>query len=348
MRIAQIAPLWIPVPPITYGGTEFVVSLMTEELVKRGHDVTLFATGDSKTSARLVPVWPKSLWRAKLLAPHAVFSLLYHEVISRQNEFDIIHDHCEFYTTPYSKFLKPPIISTIHHPMYEEVIMLFKKFPQINYVAISKNQRRTAPGVNFAKTIYNGIPLDSYLFQEKPKDYLLWLSKVTPEKGLAEAIEVAKKTGEKLIIAGIIPKEQQDYFEYRIQPMIDNEKIRFVGAANFEKKVELFRNAKVLLYPIRRPEPFGLVVIEAMACGTPVIAFKEGSMPELIKEGKTGFLVNSQEEMIAALKKINQIERRDCRRHIRTKFSLQKMVNKYEALYNTILKEEKKKNGSHA
>ncbi|GAI31530.1 unnamed protein product, partial [marine sediment metagenome] len=233
MRIAQIAPLWIPVPPITYGGTEFVVSLITEELVKRGHDVTLFATGDSKTSARLVPVWPKSLWRAKLVAPHAAFSLLYHEIISRQDEFDIIHDHCEFYSSVYSKFLKPPIISTIHHPMYEEVIMLFKKFPEINYVAISKNQRKTAPGVNFVKTIYNGIPLDSYLFQEKPKDYLLWLGKIIPEKGLAEAIEVAKKTGEKLIIAGIIPKEQQDYFEYRIQPMIDNKKIQFVGAANF-------------------------------------------------------------------------------------------------------------------
>ncbi len=347
MRIAQIAPLWIPVPPITYGGTEFVVSLITEELVKRGHDVTLFATGDSKTSARLVPVWPKSLWRAKLVAPHAAFSLLYHEIISRQDEFDIIHDHCEFYSSVYSKFLKPPIISTIHHPMYEEVIMLFKKFPEINYVAISKNQRKTAPGVNFVKTIYNGIPLDSYLFQEKPKDYLLWLGKIIPEKGLAEAIEVAKKTGEKLIIAGIIPKEQQDYFEYRIQPMIDNKKIQFVGAANFEKKIELFRNAKALLYPIRRPEPFGLVVIEAMACGTPVIAYKEGSMPELIKEGKTGFLVNSQEEMIVALKKINQIKRRDCRRHVETKFSRKKMVNKYEALYNTLLK-EKKKNGNHS
>lgn len=344
MRIAQIAPLWIPIPPLTYGGTEFIVSLITEELVKRGHQVTLFATGDSKTKARLVPVWPKSLWRAKLNVPHAVFSLLYHEILSRQDEFDIIHDHCEFYTAPFSKFLTPPVISTVHHPMYEEMIILFKKFSNINYIAISKNQRKTAPGVNFVKTIYNGIPLERYLFQENPKDYLLWISKITPQKGLAEAIEVAKRTGEKLIIAGIIPKEEQDYFEYRVQPMIDGKQIQFVGAANFEKKVELFRNAKALLYPIRRPEPFGLVVVESMACGTPVIAYKKGSMPEIIKDGKTGFLVDSQTEMIDALKKINQIDRRTCRRYVARKFGIQKMVNKYEALYNTILK-EKKKNG---
>lgn len=342
MRIAQIAPLWIPVPPYTYGGTELMVSLLTEELVERGHQVTLFATGDSKTKARLVPIWPKSLWRAKLSIPHAVFSLMYEKVLEMRNEFDIIHDHCEFYTAPYSKFLSCPLVSTIHHPVYEEMIILFKKFPNINYVAVSRNQRKTAPGVNFRETIYHGLPLKQYPFQEKPKNYLLWLSKITPEKGPAEAIEVAKKTGEKLIISGIIPREHQDYFEYRIQPMIDGKQIQFVGAANFEKKVELFKNAKAFLYPIRRPEPFGLVVIESMACGTPVIAYNEGAMPELIKDGKTGFLVNSQEEMVLALKKINQIDRVICRKHVEKKFGLKKMVNKYESLYNSILKNEKK------
>lgn len=345
MRIAQIAPLWIPVPPYTYGGTEFIVSLITEELVKRGHKVTLFASGDSKTEARLVPIWPKSLWRAKLAAPHAVYSLLYREVLERQKEFDIIHDHCEFYTAHLSKFLEVPVVSTIHHPMFEELIILFKKFPEINYTAISKNQKKTAPGVNFVKTIYNGIPIERYEFQEKPKDYLLWLSKITPEKGVAEAIEVAKKTGNKLVIAGVIPKDQQDYFEYRILPEIDSEQIQFVGAANFEKKVELFKNARATLYPVRRPEPFGLVVAESMACGTPVIAYKEGAMPELIKDGKTGFLVDSQEEMVGALKKIEQIDRKNCRRHVARKFSCRKMVNKYEALYNKILKNQKENNG---
>ena len=340
MRIAQIAPLWIPTPPITYGGTEFVISLLTEELVKRGHEVTLFATGDSKTSARLIPIWPKSLWRAKLHAPHAVFSLLYRELIERQNEFDVIHDHSEFYGTAYSKFIKPPIVSTIHHPMYEEMIILFKKFPKINYVAISKNQRKTAPGVNFKATIYHGLPTKKYPFQAKPKNYLFWISKITPEKGLAEAIEVARMAGEKLLIAGVIPKEEQDFFDYRIKPLIDGEQIQFLGAANFEKKVELFRNAKAFIFPIRRVEPFGLVVMEAMACGTPVITYKEGAMPEIVKHGKTGFLANSKEEMVKFIKRIGEIDRKKCRLQVTRRFSLKKMVNKYEALYYKILKEK--------
>jgi len=341
MRIAQIAPLWIPVPPLTYGGTELVVSLITEELVKRGHKVTLFSTGDSKTSANLVPIWPKSLWRANLATPHAVYSLLFNELLKRQDEFDIIHDHCEFYSAPFSKFLKVPVVSTIHHPVFEEMIILFKKFPNINYVAISKSQRKTAPGINFVKTIYNGIPVERYTFEEKPKDYLLWLSKITPEKGISEAIEVAEQTGEKLIIAGIIPKAQQDYFDYRIRPRIDGKQIQFVGAANFERKVELFKDAKALLYPIKRTEPFGLVVVESMACGTPVIAYNEGSMPELIKDGKTGFLVKNKEEMVKAVSKIGSINRRVCRKYVKRKFCLEKMVNKYEALYYKILKDKK-------
>lgn len=342
MRIAQIAPLWVPVPPITYGGIELVVSLITEELVKRGHDVTLFASGDSQTSAKLVPIWPKSLWRAKLRAPQAAFSLLFNEVVKRQGDFDIIHDHCEFYSAPFSRFLKPPVVSTIHHPLYEEMIILFKKFPKINYVAISKDQRKTAPGINFVKMIYNGIPPERYEYNENPKDYLLWISKITPRKGACRAIDVAKKANEKLIIAGVIPKEQQDYFEYRIKPTIDGKQIQFVGAVNFQKKIDLFKNAKALLYPIRGAESFGLVVTESMACGTPVIAYNESSMPELIKDGKTGFLVNNREEMVNAIKKINQISRKTCRQHVIKKFSLEKMVNKYEALYNKILKEQKK------
>lgn len=344
MRILQIAPLWIPVPPYTYGGIELAISWLTDELVKRGHNVTLLATGDSKTMAKLVPVWPKSLWRANLNTPHAVFSLLYEKFQSIYKEFDIIHDHCEFYTAPLFTSLDIPVVSTIHHPVYEEMIILFKKFPKINYVSISKHQRKSAPGVNFVKTIYHGLPIEKYPFNSQPKDYLLWLSKITPGKGLSEAIDVAKAAGEKLIISGVIPKEYQDYFEYRIQPKIDNKQIQFIGASNFEKKVELFANAKVLLYPIKRPEPFGLVVIEAMACGTPVIAYTEGSMPELIKDGKNGFLVKTREEMVEALKKIDHIKRIDCRRQATRRFGLKKMVNKYEALYNTLIKNGNKDN----
>ncbi len=342
MKILQIAPLWIPIPPITYGGTELVISWLTEELIKRGHDVTLLASGDSKTSAKLIPIWPKSLWRANLSAPHAVFALIYEKLAQIQEDFDIIHDHCEFYTAPFVPFLKRPLVSTIHHPMYEELIILFKKFPKINFVAVSKDQRKSAPGVNFVKTIYHGLPISQYPFNPQPKDYLLWLSKIFPEKGPAEAIEVAKQAKEKLIVSGNILKEYGDYFEYRLQPLIDGEQIQFVGASDFEKKIDLFRNATAFLYPVRRPEPFGLVVIEAMACGTPVIAYKTGAMLELIKDGKTGFLVNTQEEMVKALKKVDQIDRIACRRHVARKFSLKKMVNKYEALYYTIVKNFKK------
>jgi len=338
MRIAQIAPLWIPVPPYTYGGTELVISWLCDELVRRGHEVTLFATEDSKTQAKLIPIWKNSLWQAKLKTPHAVFSLLYEKLISLQDQFDIIHDHCEFYTTPYSKFLKPKIVTTLHHPLTEETIILYKKFPDINFVAVSKNQRKSGPGINIVKTIYHGLPIEKYEFNPEPKNYLLWLSKIIPEKGIAKAIDIAKLSGENLIISGNIPPEYGDYSDFRIKPLIDGKKIQFVGASNFSKKVELLKNAKAFLFPVRRPEPFGLVVIEAMACGVPVIAFKGGSLPELIEDGKTGFLVNNIEEARQALKKLNRISREYCREYVKKNFNLKRMVNRYEKLYKKILK----------
>ncbi|MFQ6049691.1 MAG: glycosyltransferase family 4 protein [Candidatus Paceibacterales bacterium] len=341
MKIAQVAPLWIPVPPYTYGGTELIVSWLCDELIRRGHEVTLFATEDSKTKADLIPIWPKSLWRAKLKAPHAVFSLLYEKLLSLQDQFDIVHDHCEFYTTPYTKFLKPKIVTTLHHPLTEETIILYKKFPNINFVTISENQRKSGPGINIVKTIYNGLPLEKYQLNLEPKDYILWLSKVAPEKGIAEAIDVAKLSGENLIISGNILPDFGDYFNFRIKPLIDGKQIQFAGASDFGKKIELLKNAKAFVFPIKRKEPFGLVVIEAMACGTPVIAFSEGAMPELIEDGKTGFLVNSVEEACQALKKIKQISREDCRKHIEKNFNLRRMVNRYEKLYKKILKKEK-------
>ncbi len=341
MKIAQIAPLWIPVPPYNYGGTELVVSWLSDYLTEKGHEVTLFASGDSRTKARLVPIWPKSLWRSHLSCPHAVYSLLYNKLLEMQDEFDIIHDHCEFYTPTYTKFLRPPIVSTLHHPLSEEAIILYKKFPNINFVAISKNQRKYSSGINIVKTIYHGLPLEKYDFNEEPEDYLLWLSKIIPQKGPAEAIEVAKKASEKLIIAGNIPPDQSDYFDYRIRPLIDNKQIVFVGAADFEKKVNLFKRAKAFLFPVKRPEPFGLVVAEAMATGTPVIAYKEGSMPELIKNGENGFLVSNQEEMVEAIKKIKTIKRKNCRLYAEKHFNINKMIKEYENLYSRVLKEKK-------
>jgi len=269
--------------------------------------------------------------------------LLYEKLISLQDQFDIIHDHCEFYTAPYSKFLKPKIVTTLHHPLTEETIILYKKFPNINFVAISKNQRRLGPGINIVKTIYHGLPIEKYEFNPEPKNYLLWLSKIMTEKGIAQAIDIAKLSGENLIISGNIPPEYGDYFDFRIKPLIDGKKIQFVGASNFSKKIELLKNAKAFIFPVKRPEPFGLVVIEAMACGVPVIAFKEGSLPELIEDGKTGFLVNNTEEACQALKKINKISREYCREYVEKNFNLKRMVNRYEKLYKKILMKHEKK-----
>lgn len=287
----------------------------------------------------MVPVWQRSLWRAKLNAPHAVFALLYEKLIAQQNQFDIIHDHCEFYTAPYTKFLKPPIVTTLHHPLTEEAIILYKKFSNINFVAVSKNQRRSGPGINIVKTIHHGLPLEKYQFNSEPRDYLLWLSKIMPTKGIAEAIDIAKLSGENLVISGNIPPEYGDYFNFRIKPLIDGKKIKFLGASDFDKKIELFKNAKAFIFPVKRPEPFGLVVIESMACGTPVVAFKEGSMTELIEDGKTGFLVNSVEEACQSLKKIDKISREYCHEYVKKNFNLKRMVNRYEKLYKKIIRQ---------
>ena len=340
MRIAQVNPLWYEVPPFAYGGTEFVISLLTEELVKRGHEVTLFSTADSRTKAKLISIWPKGLVEANLAAPFAPLALLYKEVLERQDEFDIIHDHGEQYGVPFSKFLKPPVVSTLHNPITEEKNILFKKYSNVNYVAISKSQKKFGPGINIVRTIYHGIPVENYEFNSKPENYLFWLSSIQPDKGTAAAIEIAKMAGEKLIISGPIHPQNADYFEYRIKPLIDGNQIQFVGESDFKKKIELFKNAKAFLFPIRRQEPFGLVVIESMACGTPVIAFNEGSMPELIEQGKTGFVVSDKTGALRALKRIKTISREHCREYVKKNFPLKRMVDHYERLYKNLTKEK--------
>lgn len=342
MKIAQISPLWLEVPPQAYGGTEYVISLLTEELVRRGHEVTLFATANSKTKAKLIPVWPKGLFNISGINASAVFGILYKEIFDRQNDFDIIHDHSDTFLAPFSDIIAAPIVSTFHNTLADEKIIMCKKFPKVNYVAISQNQKKFGPGINIVKAIHHGIPVEKYKFNDKPEDYLLWISNITADKGLSQAIEIARMTGEKLLIAGPIFPQNSDFFEYRIKPLIDGKQIQFVGEADFEKKVDLLSKAKAMLFPIfNRQEPFGLIVIEAMACGTPVITSKTGSMPELIIEGKTGFMTDSVKEAASAVAKINTIKRIDCRRHVMRKFSLTRMVNNYERLYKNILEKQK-------
>lgn len=343
MKIAQVSPLWLEVPPQAYGGTEYVISLLTEELVRRGHDVTLFGTANSKTAAKLVPIWPKGLFNAPAMKDiFAVFGILYKELLNVQEQFDIIHDHTDVYLASFSELFKPPMVTTLHGTFTEEKTILYKKNPKINYVAISQNQKRSGPGVNIVKTIHHGIPVEKYPFNSKPGDYLLWISNIVADKGLIEAIQIAQLTGEKLLIAGPIFPQNADFFEFRVKPLVDGKQIQFVGEADFEKKVTLMKNAKAMLFPVfNRQEPFGLVVIESMATGTPVIAAGTGSMPELIEDGKTGFLTGSIEEAAAAVSRINEISRDACRKHVKRSFSLKRMVNHYERLYKTILQNQK-------
>jgi glycosyltransferase involved in cell wall biosynthesis len=339
MQILQIAPLWIPIPPITYGGTELVVYNIVEELHSRKHNVSLIASGDSKTNAKLISLWEKSLWRAHLKSPHAIIMNMIGKVLEIGDEFDILHNHTDFYLVPFAKYLQRPVISTIHRPIDEAALKVFKEYAKWNhFVAVSYDQASSTPEIKFKKVIHHGIKLERYEFNDAPDDYLLWISKIEDEKGILEAIEATRRSGERLIIAGnVVEEESGRFFRYEVLPNIDGDKIRYVGQVTFQQKIELTKKAKAVLYPIKRREPFGLVIIESMACGTPVIAFKNGAASELIIDGKNGFLVNSVEEMASMIKEVKKIKRKDCRMHIEKNFTVEKMVDEYEALYKELI-----------
>jgi len=342
MRIAQFAPIWIPVPPRTYGGTEFVVSELTEGLAARGHEVTLFASGDSTTRARLISPWPAALWRAKLGSPHAVWSLHLDNLLEHQDEFDVIHNHCGFYIYPLAKFIRKPIINTLHRPLAPEDHKVFSRFSESHYVPVSRDQMESVPKLRHARLIYNGIPTERFIFNANPSDYLLWISKIIPSKGVLDAIRVAKLSGKHLKIAGnIVGEENERFFKYEVQPLIDGEQIQFVGEADFEAKVALFRNAKALLCPFTRREPFGLVMTEAMACGTPVIGFGNGAIPEIVEDGVTGFVVDTVEEMAAAVGRLGEIKRAACRQRVEENFSVKRMIDEYEDLCGKLIQSGK-------
>ncbi len=345
MKIAQIAPFEEPVPPKKYGGTERIVYHLTEELVKNGHNVTLFATGDSKTSAKLLSIFPKALRSIKIgqnLKTREAYKLIglakVIEILLKEN-FDIIHNHIGWRFLPFIKILKTKVVTTLHGPLdigYQRFI--YQKFPNSYYISISKNQREPLPKLNFVGNVYNGIDITSFPFKEKSGNYLAFLGRMSPEKGPLEAIKIAKKMKMKLIMAAKIDVVDKEYFSKKIKPLIDNRMIKFIGEIGHKKKVQLLQNAKATLIPINWREPFGLVLTESMACGTPVIAFKRGSVPEVIKHKKTGFIVKNVDEAIESLKKIDQIDRRDCRKWVEEKFTSEKMANGYEKIYSKVLK----------
>ncbi len=348
MRIAQIAPLWERVPPSTYGGTELVVSLLTEELVRRGHEVTLFASGDSITAAKLESVHYKALRLDASVKEAAIYEMLQlSQVYERANEFDIIHSHMGCTALPYTNLVKTPTVHTLHGIFTPDNEKLFTHARKQPFVSISHSQREPRLNLNCVATVYNGVDPDSYAFYPQPSDppYLAFLGRLSPEKGTHLAIEIAQRTNSVLKIAGKIDAVDVEYYETQIKPHIDGEQIQFLGEANHMQKNVLMGNAIATLFPITWREPFGLVMIESMVSGTPVIALEMGSTREVIADGKTGFLCHSVDECIAALGKIDSIDRHACRQHVEDHFSVRRMADGYEAVYQQVMAARFAQNG---
>ncbi|WP_448564467.1 glycosyltransferase family 4 protein [Trichothermofontia sp.] len=349
MRIAQIAPLWERVPPPAYGGTELVVSLLSDELVRRGHEVTLFATGDSQTLARLEPGCAEALRIQGILPPqYAVYEQMQlSKVFQRSGEFDLIHSHVDYPALPYASLTRTPVVHTIHGIFTPLTEKIFAQHRTQNFVSISNSQRRPDLNLNYVATVYNAIATDRFQFYPKPDEppYLAFLGRMSIEKGPHLAIEIAKQVGLPLKMAGKIDFENQQFFESEVAPHIDGQQIQFLGEADHAMKNELMGRAVATLFPITWREPFGLVMAESMACGTPVIAMALGSAPEVIAHGRSGFLCHSVEACVAAVRQVSQIDRAACRAHVEVHFHVDRMVDGYEAVYQAVLRERFAHNG---
>ncbi|MFQ6049689.1 MAG: glycosyltransferase family 4 protein [Candidatus Paceibacterales bacterium] len=344
LKIAQIAPLWFSIPPKKYGGIEWIVYNLCEILTKRGHKVTLFASADSQVSGKLVSVYPRSLIADKISWQDHTYNLLnLSEAFKRASEFDIIHSHIDLWELYFPQLVKTPCLHTIHNPLYSKAkrdsrLFIFERFKKNNFVAISNSQRKLSRAkLNFVATIYNGIRIEEFKFNPKPKDHFIWCARIDKYKGIENAIEIAKKAKVKLILAGRLDPGQEEYFRKNIKPHLGRQ-IQYIGEYSREEKSDFFGPAKALLYPIEWHEPFGLNMVESMACGTPVIAFKRGSVPEVIEDKKTGFVVNNIKTAVKAVKNIDKIKREDCRKWVEENFTQEVMVKNYEKLYYKLLK----------
>ena len=339
MRIAQVAPLHESVPPRYYGGTERVVSWLTERLVALGHEVTLFASGDSVTNARLV----KGCKKALRLDPDSIDPLAHHvlmieEVFAQAEDFDIIHFHTDYLHFSLGRREKAPCLTTLHGRLdIPDLVPLYKEFREVPVVSISDAQRRPLSWANWVGTVHHGMPADTLPLCEKKGEYLVFLGRVSPEKGLDHAIDIAIRSERKLKIAAKVDRADQDYFEAKIKPLLNHPLIEFIGEIGNSEKADFLGQAAALLFPIAWPEPFGLVMIEAMACGTPVIAYPFGSVPEIILDGVSGFLVHDVAGGVKAVKRIDEIDRRACREHFELNFLDERMARDYLSLYKQLI-----------
>jgi len=339
MRIAQIAPLTESIPPKLYGGTERVVSWLTEELVALGHDVTLFASGDSITSARLVPMWPRSLRHDELVRdPIALHMLMLERVRQEAGSFDLLHFHLDYY--PFSLFHRQatPFLTTLHGrldlPEHQPVFTAFSKIP---VVSISNAQRAPIPQANWVRTIYHGLPAESLFPRAAERRYLAFLGRIAPEKAVDRAIRIATRAGMPLRIAAKVDRVDREYFETQIRPLIAaTPSVEYIGEIGDCDKAEFLSGAAGLLLPIDWPEPFGLVMIEAMACGTPVIAFRAGSVPEVVDDGLTGFVVRDEAGAVAAVGQLGTLSREAIRRRFEERFTARRMAADYLEVYQAL------------
>ena len=339
MKIAHVAPLVESVPPHLYGGTERVVSFLTDELVRLGHDVTLFASGDSRTTARLVAAWPRSLrLAADCIDPLAPHILMLEEVASRAHEFDVIHFHIAQFHFPLVRRLPIAHVTTLHGRLdLAELLPLYAEFADIPVISISNAQRTPLPRAGWIGNVYHGLPLDLLTFNPGPGKYLAFLGRIAREKRVDRAIAIATACGQPLKIAAKIDPADREYFEREIRHLLDHPLVEFIGEVNEQQKNDFLGHAAALLFPIDWPEPFGLVMIEAMACGVPVIAFRGGSVAEVIEHGTTGFIVDTIEEAIEATQQVAQLSRHACRATFERRFSVTRMATDHLQIYEQLL-----------
>ena len=340
MRIAQVAPLYESVPPKLYGGTERVVYWLVEELVHQGHDVTLFASGDSVTSARrlIAPCRAALRLDPRVEEPLAHHQIMLDQVFSETASFDIIHFHISYLHFPLARRCKVPHLTTVHGRLdIPDLVPLYKKFSDVPLVSISDHQRCYLPWANWQGTVHHGLPLSLYSYRPAKGDYLAFLGRISLEKRVDRAIEIATRAGIKLKIAAKIDAADRKYYHKIIEPLLDNPLVECIGEIDEGGKQQFLCNARALVFPIDWPEPFGLVLIEAMACGTPVIAFGRGSVPELIENGVTGFIVGSVDEALAVLPKLESFDRQACRQAFERRFSAKRMTEDYLRVYRRLI-----------
>jgi len=338
MKIAQIAPLMESVPPKTYGGTERVVSYLTEALMDLGHDVTLFASGDSRTQARLVPVVERSL-RQHPGHPDWVMwhTVMLDQAFSSAAEFDVMHFHVDYLHYPLVRQCATPCLTTLHGRLdLPDLVPLHRHFREQPLVSISQSQRKPLADSRWIATVPHGLPEHLYRFHPRPDDYFAFIGRISPEKRVDRAIEIAIATGTRLRIAAKVDRADRAYFERHIEGLLDHPLVEFVGEIAQDAKDEFIGQARALLFPIDWPEPFGLVLIEALACGTPVVAYRCGAVPEILQDGVTGFVVNDQPQAIDAARRIDAIDRRACRQAFESRFTARRMAQRYLAVYEAL------------